>query len=491
MTFAGGLCAVGLCLMQLGCLDTLIPDTQTHDAPSVIHAPALPADMFVTLKAPADAHSELCTADAQHPNFPNDADLITKAFCQDLAGGVMPTPHGLADLQTLLGLDFKDAGGANGSGGNPAFAILGHSSALTAREVSSLAPTAFVFTPPPADGSKPSHYALMAYDPGETFVEVAVDDPTVGSLNFYLVLFDKDCSAAGCATTDLLTPSLTSGWSNVRVYEDESALGNTIADCRVCHDPDGSGNKILRMQESTAPFTHWLSQQTEGGRALLADFHGAHGNSEDYGPIPSSLIDKTDPALLAQMVTQAGFGNQPNPFDSATIESELKDSAPAQPSVNVPMGWSATWQATYQRSASGQFIAAPYHDVKITDPSKLSAMTSAYAAWLSGSTATLPDIREVFLDDGLRDMGFAPRANADGAALLVQVCQECHNANLDPQVTRDRFLVDQLDQMTRAEKDLAIMRLGLSADTRLFMPPPLFRTITDAERDLMVAELKK
>jgi hypothetical protein len=58
-------------------------------------------------------------------------------------------------------------------------------------------------------------------------------------------------------------------------------------------------------------------------------------------------------------------------------------------------------------------------------------------------------------------------------------------------VTRERFLVDQLDAMSRAEKDVAIERLQLDASTRLRMPPPLFRTITDDERQSMLAELQK
>ena len=97
----------------------------------------------------------------------------------------------------------------------------------------------------------------------------------------------------------------------------------------------------------------------------------------------------------------------------------------------------------------------------------------------------------MFLDDGLRDMGFAPQAGASGRALLQQMCQECHNASLDMTITRERFLVDQLDQMPRAEKDLAVQRLQTDASSRLRMPPPLFRTITDDERQAMITELQK
>ncbi|HEY6461613.1 MAG TPA: hypothetical protein VIY73_15705 [Polyangiaceae bacterium] len=463
-------------------------------APATVDPPTIPPDAFSTLKAAADAHAELCQTDAQHPDFPDDADLLTKAFCQDLVpGGVVPTPHGLTDLQALLGLSFADPHGGNGVGGNPAFAILGHSSALTARRVTSITPTTFVFTPPPADGSAPQGaYALLAFDPGELFVEVAVNDPTTGDLNFYLVQFDKDCVAAqaGCTNVDLLTPNLVTGWSNVRIYEMTTALDDTIFDCHVCHQPDASKAPLLRMQEIAAPFTHWFSVQTDGGRALLSDFHAAHGVEEDYGGIPAALLDQSDPSKLAAFLSATGFGSQPNAFPSASVEQQVTSSAPGQPGTNVPPGRSTAWQEIYQAAAAGQFIAAPYHDVKVTDPDKLAHATSAYQSWQAGTLTDLPDLRDVFLDDGLRDMGFAPAEGADGRTLLVQMCQECHASTLDTTMTRERFLVDQLDSMSRAEKDVAIERLQLDASTRLRMPPPLFRTITDDERQSMIAELQ-
>jgi hypothetical protein len=464
-------------------------------APLTIDPPALPLDGFVTLKAPADAHAELCTADAMHPKFPDDADLVTATFCQDLKpGGVMPTPKSLADLQRQLGLDFKDPNGGNGVGGNPGFAILGHSSALTARKVSTITPTAVVFTPPPADGTPPpGAYVVLGFDPGEQFAEIASYDATVQNMNFYVVLFDQACTTApgGCTTTQLLSSQLVTGWSNVRVYEDTTSLGNTIFDCHVCHQPNDSAAPFLRMQEIEAPFTHWFSAKTVGGQALLADFHAAQGTTQDYGPIPAAMVDKSDPSLLAALIKQAGFGNQPNAFPSAAVEAEVASSSPGQPASNMPPGRSATWQALYDAAAAGLFIAPPYHDVKVTDPQKLATMTDACQKFAAGTSATLPDIRDVFLDDGLRDMGFAPKQDADGKTLLAQMCQECHNSNLDLTITRERFLVDKLDTMTRDEKNLAITRLQTDTTSRLRMPPPLFRTITDDERQAMIQELQK
>jgi hypothetical protein len=88
-------------------------------------------------------------------------------------------------------------------------------------------------------------------------------------------------------------------------------------------------------------------------------------------------------------------------------------------------------------------------------------------------------------------MGFAPRAGIDGNGMLAQMCQQCHQSKLDTTISRERFLVDQLNQMTRAEKDLAIQRLQLPPENRLHMPPVLFRTITDDEKQRMIDALSQ
>lgn len=111
-------------------------------------------------------------------------------------------------------------------------------------------------------------------------------------------------------------------------------------------------------------------------------------------------------------------------------------------------------------------------------------------AYIAGGARELADIRDVFLDAGLRDMGFAPKAALGGRELLTQMCQQCHHAKLDLTLSREKFLVDQLDTMSRAEKDLAIERLQTPVDSRLAMPPALFRTITDDERQRMIDALK-
>ena len=467
-------------LAATACKPAVVRDLPTG-APDTVDPPVIPPNAFEILDP--NFTNDLCDPS-------NDQDRLTAVFC---APGATP-PTGLADLLDKLGIGFHDPNGGNGVGGNPGFALLAHSSAFTARKVSSMTPAAFVFTPPDATGNPPADYTFLAYDPGEHFVEVAAN-ATGGGLNFYLVLFDQACDSqpGGCTHADLLTQKVTTGWTNVRAYEDTSSLGNTIASCAVCHDPQSTGDPILRMQEIQPPFTHWMSMQTEGGVALYEDFRKAHATTEDYGPIPASLVDRSDPALMAAAINALGFGfsQQPNAFPSMAVENQVKQAQPSQPWVNVPAGASDTWVALQDAAVAGTMIAPPYHDVKVTDPQKLDAMSQAWRDYMAGTRSDLPDVREVFLDSGLRDMGFAPRAGLDGRQLLSQMCQQCHNTGLDMTITRERFRVDDFENMSRSERDLAIQRLDLGMDTRLRMPPPLFRTITNGERALMIQALSE
>jgi len=156
----------------------------TVETPASVLPPEIPVNVFETLKAAPDAHAELCDAgDPPDPTFPDNADRITNRFCQDAKpGGVVPAPGGLQELLKILNLDIKDPAGGNGVNGNPGFAILGHSSALTARKVSSITPTVFFFTPLGPDGMPPRDYTFLAFDPGEPFVEVTTAMVPVPSL---------------------------------------------------------------------------------------------------------------------------------------------------------------------------------------------------------------------------------------------------------------------------------------------------------------------
>ncbi len=401
----------------------------------------------------------------------------------------------ITDLQDALDLGFQDRSsrGQNAAGGNPGFAILGHSTSLVARSVSAINPRVFVFPPTPGRPVRINGYAIMGFTRGEPFVEIAAEDPNTKNVTFYLLKFDVACEAThSCKPGDLLTPDVEKNWQGFSIYDDDD-LKNTILDCRHCHQPDANGKKLLRMQELKDPWTHWFRNDRPGGVALMGDFLRAHGTQEDYGGIPAALIQKADGRALEDFVVGQGFAQQPNAFDSQRIENEVRSSSSIQPDINTPRGASPTWQALYDRAMAGEFIPPPYHDVKVTDPDKLQYATDAYRGFLAGTVAKeeLPDIRRVFLDDALEELAFRPKKGATGREVLVQTCAQCHNPRLDQTISRAKFDVTRLDSMTRAEKDTVIARINLPSSDKGHMPPALFRSLTPEAKQAIVEELSR
>ncbi len=404
-------------------------------------------------------------------------DRVSRAFCATPA----PDLHSLGDLQRLLGLDITD-------GVNPNFALLANSSSVVATSVSSINPRAVVFKTLRDPGTNSDGFLIMTFSRGEPFVELAsydIDPMTQeGQLAFYLIVIDVPCRVTNtCGWADLLTPDIERNWGRATLYENNE-LTNTVFDCQQCHKTAGGVDAptFLRMQEHEAPFTHWMSAATTGGQVLLDDFHAAHGTQEDYGPIPASLVNRSNPQALANLVDTFMF-TQPSPFPSATIEAEVSQSSPVQPAHNLPVGSSSTWSALYDAAAGGTTIPPPYHDVKITDPTRLAEMTSAYRDVRSGarSRTELPDTREVVLDTAKIDLNFTLPKGRTGRQILVQACQQCHNPEADPMASRSNFDVTKLSTLSLVEKQLAADRMHLDPDDPRVMPPRRFRTLSSTQ----------
>lgn len=343
------------------------------------------------------------------------------------------------------------------------------------------------------DAPATSRLLALAFSRGEQFVELVVTGYRDPRLRFYVVGFRQACNSktAGCGPHDLLSEASERDWTEVSLY-DEADLANTVLDCAPCHQPNGPGSrKLLRMQEIDVPWTHWFMTSSEGGRALWDDFIAAHPD-ETFGGMTSEQIQRSDPNSLSIMVSLSGA--QPNPFESKQIEQEVKDSAAAlggeQPFDNSVPGMSATWLAAFELATRGEAIPVPYHNVKVTDPDKLAAMTKAYLRHLSG--ARLPDIRDVFPDDPerLAQLGIMTRPGLDGASVLIEACAQCHNDRLDQRLSRARFRAD-LQGMDRAEKALAIERLQLPPEHPLAMPPARLRMLSDEARARAIAKLRE
>ncbi|MET0390491.1 MAG: hypothetical protein ABW321_31255 [Polyangiales bacterium] len=431
-------------------------------------------------------------------------DMVRDFFCADEA----PVVKDLVTLQRALVLDDVHLVGSSG------LSIAGHSTSLSAHTISTINPRvigARIEHPElDADGKPagpthqfgvvPKEYELagLAFSRGDQFVELMVRDRVDHELRFYLVTFRQACndSDEGCSPGDLLTEAIESDWRDTTVY-DEGDLANTVLDCATCHQSDGPGTaKYVRMQELQTPWTHWFGL-TEGGRSLMDDYLAAKGD-ETLAGLSSTRVSRANPVSLNLQVVYGGPNVQPNVFDSKTIEAEVQQSAAAQggeqPHDNRVPGESATWRVGYERARRGEAITFPYHDVKVTDASKLARMSEAYRAYRDGelARAALPDISDVFPDNPrqLAEMGFITEPGLSGEDVLLQACASCHNARLDQTLTRARFRAD-LEGMSRDEKDRAIERLRLPVEDPQAMPPPRARLLTSEARRRAIAALRR
>ena len=133
--------------------------------------------------------------------------------------------------------------------------------------------------------------------------------------------------------------------------------------------------------------------------------------------------------------------------------------------VNIPAGRSETWNDLYNEFADGNAIPPPYHDVKVTDPTKLATMTQAYSDYRNGvlPSSELPDIRDVFLTEKEWAMGFAPRPDSSPQEVLIQACAQCHNEKLDQTISKSDFSVN-IQSLDSEQKEEAIERLQLPDD---------------------------
>jgi len=401
-------------------------------------------------------------------------DMISAKFC---ASATPPKLTSLADLEALLGLTVLPLPATNN---NVRVTLNGESTGLGIRSVNPITPRAFLSTPPLANAQPNPNYQVLSFSRGEPLVEMVANDPAAQTLRFFLVRFHPACEATGCTHADLQTPAIESNWTSYTLYDDQT-IADTTLDCLNCHQTNGPGTKkILRMQELQNPWGHWFYPERPETLQIVQAFQNAHP-TENYAGIPYQNVMPSRPASLMQLLQNNGFGTQPNAFDTLTINNE-----------RAATGSSQTWAQLYAKSVAGLEIPVPYYTNSF-DPTKLTVMTAAYQQTMAGTLARdqMPDVSNTVLDAALSDMSIRPKAGLDGHGIMVQMCQMCHNSRLDQTLSRARFNVEQLGQMSRAEKDMAIMRLQLPVDDRHAMPPARFHELSDTERQLVIDELTK
>jgi hypothetical protein len=133
----------------------------------------------------------------------------------------------------------------------------------------------------------------------------------------------------------------------------------------------------------------------------------------------------------------------------------------------------------------------PYPGIDVTDEAKRNAATRSYQDVVGKASprGSLADIREIFSADAQQKLSFVPQPGADGKTVLLEMCARCHDGRSNPQLGKSRFNVFALDTLPRAEKDLAIARLGDPGGTR--MPPWRAGALTPESIAAATLELQK
>ena len=460
---------VGLFAIALAACGTDVAGTTTP--PGDDQPPGLgTADPLEGLPTGADQWGALC---AKHYG-----DAISAKFC---ANATPPALTSLIDLENLLGLRVLP-NPTNDQTINTGVRVTfnAESEGLGLRQVTSLTPRTFIMTNAGGMGAAAlSSYQVLSFSRGEAFVELVANDKAANTLRFFLIRFHPACEP-NCNYADLTTPTIESGWTDYTIYDDDT-IKNTTVDCLSCHQPGGPNTKkLLRMQELANPWAHWFYPERPETLQLVNEFQAAHG-TEDYAGVPAANVIFTRPAALQNLLMNNGFAAQPNVYNTLQIRNEIAAS-----------GSSQTWASLYASSVAGMDIPTSYF-ANPGDPAKVSAATAAYQQTMAGTLPRdqLPDISDTMLDAALPGMSVRPAAGLDGRGILVHMCRTCHNSSLDQTLTRSQFNIDTLDQLPRAEKDLAIGRLMMDDTDRHRMPPSRFHSLSDAERDLVIQELMK
>lgn len=423
---------------------------------------------FAALPQRHQQNDELCLRGNQDPFF--------VAVCTS------PRPH-IDSLKTLV--DFL------GLGSNSAFVLTANSAALIGHEVSSVLPRVIIFPRVNSDLLPPAELTIVQFTRGDQFVEVISKDKAADKLRFYVLRFEQECNfiEPGCDLAAILTEEVEQNWKSYTLYEDED-LKNTTFDCTACHLAGAHDSpKILRMQELRAPWSHWFpqrfSQRTPSDKLLTEQFLEAHSADQHYGSIPieviASGIEEGSAAHLEALIRAEGFAEQPNVYDPK-IEAEF-----------MATGESATWQKQFELAVRGEAIAVPYPGIDATDPAKRAEATDSYLAVVTGAAPreSLVDLRHLLSPDAPVKMGLTPRPGASGREVLTQMCARCHNEKADPGISRARFNIDQLDNLSRELKDLAIARMTNPDVEHQLMPPKKSGWLSPQALEAAVSELKK
>lgn len=463
-----------------GCLatDPLIPEP----SPSPSAGPVTPSPSPTSSPSPSPS-------EPAHPTGapPPLATLCARPHANAVADKLCASPRitGLSDLLRALDLGDPELRRSVANG---------NSTSLVGRRSTPINPRVVTV---PLIPQRLADFRAVGFVRGEQFVELVAYDTGRAALAFYLLTFEQACNAGpeGCSIADLQSEKIEHNWTGWKLAEDVDLAGTPI-DCLVCHQPQGPGTeKLLRMQELRVPWMHWFpagamklnirdpsSSQTDTEDVLLPIFREAHGHERQYGGIPLSELLDLDRFAASAL---EGFidtywslkGGAPPIFPQDNQDFEFNSNQVLQERAQ---GSRAQWTQYFAEVRSGRRVTVPFYDVDTSDPAKRRAAVAAYLAVERGSApaSTMLDLRDVFSAEAQLALSIRPADTEPGPELLTHFCGRCHNPRLDQSLSRARFDVERLAEMSAEEKKLAIERILLPQDSPYVMPPVFAAELT-------------
>ncbi|MFT7623773.1 MAG: hypothetical protein ACI9WU_002956 [Myxococcota bacterium] len=421
---------------------------------------------------------------------------VRSVFCSGAAHGIT----NLTDLLSALGLTFDGPDGrhsqrAGGDNGNPNWALIGHSAALSRRTVSPVNPRAIIHTPAGSHLDAEPGFVVAAYVRGEELVEIITHDASRDDLNFFLVRFQLPCRTRGdCTDADLYGDGVEQGWESITLY-DEKDVENTVLECSVCHvhgqRREGPRRKSLLMFQLNSMWRHWLydpgsfdgwisNPQGPGPfLEMLDQFVQARGTDDQplggqYAGIPGDRAYASRPLSLESLMEGNGYGNG---FDYNAYTEDGR---------GVGLFEKTPWPVLDALNRTGWLIAPPAQDTIPVAGNKLAKLITGYRAFQRGEVDQPPDMADLWDPASLHKVGLGIDPSASPAEVLVQACTQCHHYGLDQSLSRARFqtVLTRLELKTLQE---ARRRLLLPADHLEAMPPLRTRHLTGAQRGALVA----
>ena len=154
-----------------------------------------------------------------------------------------------------------------------------------------------------------NNVVVTALSRGDQAVELAANDPSSGTLNFYLFVFQQACNDT-CSALDLLSERIEQDWIGWTLYGQQD-LDDTPLGCLSCHQPGGPLTPArLLMRDLRDPWFRWFvpagmdADCPNGERPintlpdLRAMFSAAHAAESRYGGITLDALQHADGHIL-------------------------------------------------------------------------------------------------------------------------------------------------------------------------------------------------